>query len=247
MFVVALLPRSMDAQSNTYQARAVERLLLAFDSADVVALADHHLSKVDSDLRIRLIRQPAFPKKARSIVVEFGNALYQPVLDRYIRGENVAIDQLQQVWQNTTQLGGALDSPVYANFYTAVRDVNRGLPPAQHLRVFAGDPPIDWDQIRTRKDWEAFMIHRDDSPVSILRSQILSKGEKALIIYGGAHIRPTGGIAKGLQTWHPGRVFVYSVDPNEEDGIQVRPDPAIYRGTPYGAELERRRRIVYGR
>src|SRR6476646_8064394 len=111
----------------------VKGLLSAFDKADVVALGEDHWRNVDSELRIRLIRHPGFPQKARFIIVESGNSLYQPILDRYIQGEDVSRTELQQVWQNTTQIA-VWDSPLYADFLAAVRDVNRNLPRDRRLR-----------------------------------------------------------------------------------------------------------------
>src|SRR5262252_8282851 len=109
--------------------RIVQTLVSAFDHVDIVALGDNHWRKADSDLRIALVRNPEFAKKVRFIVVEFGSTAQQPTLDRYIRGETVPIAELQQVWKTTTQ-GGAWDSPVYAEFYAAVREVNKNLPAA---------------------------------------------------------------------------------------------------------------------
>ena len=99
--------------------KVVKALLSAFDKADVVALGEDHWRMVDSELRIRLIRHPDFPRKARFVVIESGNSLYQPILDRYIQGEDVSLTELQQVWQNTTQIA-VWDSPVYADFLAAV-------------------------------------------------------------------------------------------------------------------------------
>jgi hypothetical protein len=42
--------------------------------------------------------------KVRFIVVEWGNPLYQPILDRYIKGEDIPLPKLQQVWRNQTQV-----------------------------------------------------------------------------------------------------------------------------------------------
>jgi hypothetical protein len=240
---ISFFPCAISAQSTSFQTRAVERLLLAFDTADVVALSDHHLSKVDSDLRIRLVRHPDFPRKAQAIVVEFGNALYQPILDRYVNGDDVPVSQLQQVWQNTTQVGRALDSPVYASFFAAVRQVNRRVPEAKRLRVFAGDPSIDWSKVKTNAEYQAIVVHRDDFPLSIIRDQILRNGQKALVVYGGAHLRQTASLVRGIQQSHPGKLFVYLIDPNVEDGVEIGPDPTIKRDE---AEMDRRRKIVFG-
>lgn len=103
-------------------------LVSVYDHADILALGESgHRRKVDSDLKIRLIRDPEFSRKVRFIVVEFGDYQYQAILDRYIRGEDVALEELEQVWTKTTQFS-VWESPVYAEFFAAVREVNRKLP-----------------------------------------------------------------------------------------------------------------------
>jgi hypothetical protein len=78
-------------------------LVSVFDQADIVALGETHVWRLDTDLRIAVVRQPDFAKKVRSIVVEFGSTTEQSTLARYIRGENVSRAQLAQVWKTTTQ------------------------------------------------------------------------------------------------------------------------------------------------
>src|SRR5205809_4278045 len=117
----------------------VRTLISAFDQADIVALGEWHgLLSLDSDLRIALVRHPDFAKKVRTIVVEFGSTSEQSTLDRYIRGENVSRAQLEQVWKTTTN--GVWDSPIYADFFAAVREVNSKLPADARVRVLGGDP-----------------------------------------------------------------------------------------------------------
>lgn len=221
----------------------VGALLGVFDKVDVVALGEAHWRKQDSDLRIALIRHPDFPKRVRHIIVEFGNSLYQPILDRYISGENVPLHELQPVWQDTTQIG-VWDSPLYAQFFEAVREVNLTLPQSRRLRVLAGDPAIDWTGIRDRSAYERAMAQRDASPTSIVRNQVLAKGEKALLIYGSAHLYRTGGITKALQKSHPGRIFVVGVMGGNNAvyrkfetalSSSKRPVLVALRGTPFGS------------
>jgi len=46
---------------------AIARALIAvFDHVDIVALGEAHFRRVDSDLRIALIRHPDFEKKVRA-------------------------------------------------------------------------------------------------------------------------------------------------------------------------------------
>lgn len=69
----------------------IARALIAkFDQADIVALGEVHQRKLDSDLRIAVVRNPDFAKKVRAIVVEFGSTTEQSTIDHYIRGENVS-------------------------------------------------------------------------------------------------------------------------------------------------------------
>jgi hypothetical protein len=154
----------------------VQTLISVFDQADIVALGEAHQRKLDSDLRIALVRHPDFPKKVRSIVVEFASTTEQPTLDRYIRGENVSRAQLEQVWKTTTQAAnGIWDDPIYADFFAAVRDVNSKLPADARIRVLGGDPGPGDNR------------SREIAAVSALKEQVLQKHGKALVIYGAAH------------------------------------------------------------
>jgi hypothetical protein len=80
---------------------AIPAILAVFDKYEVVATpAAHGIRDVD-DFIFALIRNPAFPKKVDDIAVECGNSLYQPVLDRYIAGEDVPFTEGRKVWRNT--------------------------------------------------------------------------------------------------------------------------------------------------
>jgi len=183
-------------------------LISVFDQADIVALGEAHQRKLDSDLRIALVRHPDFPKKVRSIVVEFASTTEQPTLDRYIRGESVSRAQLEQVWKTTTQAAnGVWDDPIYPDFFAAVRDVNSKLPADARIRVFGGDPGPGDNR------------SRETAAVSVLKEQALQKHGKALVIYGAAHFYRAApkdylsnmgqdiGIVRMLEKDYPGRTF----------------------------------------
>ncbi len=181
--------------------RIVQALVSAFDHFDIVALGEDHWRKVDSDLRIALVRNPEFAKKVRFIVVEFGSIAQQPTLDRYIRGDDVPPAELQQVWKTTTQTNGIWDSPVYADFYAAVREVNKNLLAGAQVRVLAGDPPAGSG------------LGRDATALSVLQEQVLKTHGKALVIYGAGHLLravpdPISRLTKLLDTRSPHSTFV---------------------------------------
>lgn len=175
-----------------------QTLISVFDHADIVALGDNHGRRLDSDARISLVRHPDFAKKVRFIVVEFASTAQQSILDRYIGGQAVPLAELQQVWKTTTQTSGVWDSPVYADFLAAVREVNQMLPTDARIRVLAGDPPTGSD------------LSRDQSAVSVIEEQVLRKRGKALVIYGAGHLfrANIGAITTMLDADYPGKTLV---------------------------------------
>lgn len=186
----------------------VRTLISAFDQVDVIALGEAHQAKPDSDLRIALVRSPGFAKKVHSIVVEFASTTEQSTLDRYVRGENVPPAELERVWKTTTQAAnGIWDSPVYLDFFKAVREVNAKLLPDQQIRVFGGDPGPGDNRAR------------ETAAVDVIEEQVLQKHGKVLVIYGAAHFYralPTDylasmgedvGIVTRLEKDYPGRIL----------------------------------------
>lgn len=185
-------------------------LISIFDDADIIALGESHGHfTMDFNLWLSIIRNPAFRKKVRFIVVEFASTTEQPTLDRYIRGENISNAQLEQVWKTTTQASnGVWDSPIYKELFTAVREVNLKLPADSQIRVLGGDPgPSD-------------NLSHEVAAVSLLREQVLAKSEKALVIYGASHFYRTFpqeylsnmgddiGLVRRLEKDFPNRIFV---------------------------------------
>ncbi len=215
LVVGGIIPADISGQSrldNPKPTKAVEALINAFDRYPLVALGEVHWSQTEHEFVYSLIKHPAFANKVNDIVVEFGNALYQPIMDRYIAGETVARTELRQVWRNTTSAIMAWDAPIYERFFATVRAVNQNLPKQKQLRVLLGDPPIDWDAIKSRADLRPAMFQRDAHCVSVIEKEVLGKGRKALLFHGAAHLirrRPvTPGVTIEVEKLHPGSVFV---------------------------------------
>jgi hypothetical protein len=159
-------------------------ILEMFNTHDVVALSEgNHGNEQGHAFRLALIRDPRFAAAVNDIVVEFGNAHYQAVIDRFVQGEPVAYEELRKVWQDTTQRGTVWDRPIYEELYRAVRDVNAALPVERRLRVLLGDPPMDWEASQRRSPRRT-----DDFPAAVIQREVMSKKRKALVIYGGMHL-----------------------------------------------------------
>jgi hypothetical protein len=164
---------------------AVQAILAAFEKYEVVGMPEAHGLKDVDDFIFSLIRNPAFAEKVNDVAVECGNSLYQPVLDRYIAGEDVPFTEVRKVWRNTTQpMCGA--SGFFEQLFPLVRAINQKLPPGKRLRVLAGDPPIDWDQVKNYN--ERLKFDRDAVIASVMEKEVLSKHRKALMLFGTFHL-----------------------------------------------------------
>jgi hypothetical protein len=183
--VVLSLAERWSTVSEGKMENAASALIAAFDRVNLVALGERHWAREDSQFRLKLIQHPAFAQKASEIVIEFGNPLYQGVLDRFVNGEGVPSFELRKVWQNTTQ-PGAWDSPVHEEFIVAVRSVNAELPLDTRLRVLAADYPIDWNAAGPGK--LNVLDDRDQSAAAVIQEEVLNKNRKALVLFGSAHL-----------------------------------------------------------
>ncbi len=168
---------------------AVDLILSAFKRYPVVALSEGagHGQLETLDFFTTLIRDRRFPRTVRNIVIEFGNARYQPVMDRYISGAPVTRDELRHVWEDTTQVSGIWSLPMYEHMLAETRSVNAQLPSALRIRVLLGDPPIDWSAVTSPAD-EDMNDWRDAHVAHVIDREVLRRKDRVLILIGGAHI-----------------------------------------------------------
>lgn len=224
----ASLARAAEADSRSARVtggeprprEAVQSILDALGRAPLVAMTERHCLQEMHDLLTGLLRHPDLPGKIDDIVVEFGNAYYQNLMDRFIlQGQPVAKADLEQVWR---QIGDPTwNAPVYEQFFRTVRAVNWALPPARRIRVLLGQPPVTMSQIithpRDRALLDAFIRPMDDHYAAVVEREVLAKGRKALLIAGGGHtlrgLHMDGdqhgfNAVTRITRRHPGAVFV---------------------------------------
>jgi hypothetical protein len=177
----------------------------AFRSHRIVALGNVEGGNEQSHaFQLALLRDSRFTAVATDILVEFGNALHQDVVDRFVRGEDVPYESLRRVWQDTTQVEFEWDLPIYEEFFRAVRTVNASLPRPRQLRVLLGDPPVDWGHVHNLQDLQKAVGDRDGYAVEVLRREVLAKGRRALVIYGGQHLLRRSTVAGAADEWAGG-------------------------------------------
>ena len=221
---------------------ALDYIAEGFDRYPVVALSELHGNRESAAFLAMLIRHDGFSRRVNDIVVEFGNAAYQPVIDRYISGAPVGRDELRGVWDNTTQISGIWLLPMYEGILADIRMVNATLPANRRYRVLLGDPPIDWSKVTSPAD-DDMNDWRDAHFAWVLEHYVLARHRRALLFIGGAHISrrvlfPNSAIHL-LDTRFPGKTLVVSaldagkVEPAVAAAMSAWPIPSVapVRGT----------------
>ena len=174
---------------NSRRVDAITGILEAFRSHQIVALGEGiHGNNQAHAVRLALIFDPRFAAVVNDIVVEFGSARYQALMDRFVSGGEVPYAELRKAWQDTALPHAGWDLPIYEAFFRAVREVNALLPADRHLRVLLGDPPIDWSVVRTREDVGRGLASRGHV-MDVIKQEVLSKNRRALVVYGDGHLR----------------------------------------------------------
>jgi hypothetical protein len=187
---------------------AVDGVLKAFETHSVVALGEIHGVLQEQAFYIALINDPRFAQQVGNVVLETASASDQDILDRYEAGEDVPYTELQKVWLDTVGwFPGALFTHQH-NLFAAIRAVNLRLPADRRIHVWAGEPPADWSKIKTAADFEALHLDRDQYPADLVRREILAKGKKVLVIYGGSHFTPPYDMNRKIEAGSSQRVFV---------------------------------------
>jgi hypothetical protein len=195
---------------------AVQGVVAAFQQHPVVIIGEAHWLRQAGDFYKSLVRDPAFQRTVQDIVIEFASQNNQPLLDRYVAGDDVPIEDVRHIWRDTTKVA-SWESPIYAEWLAAIREVNKKLPLERRLRVLAGDTPIDWSQIHTHFDWAA-LGDNNASIAQVVLDQVLQKKHRALVVLGSNHVTKSGGRDRAdnattrIESRHPGSTYVVLLD-----------------------------------
>lgn len=175
------------AQRPPRVVKAADGIFAAFQTHKVVALGDWHGMAQEMDFYATLVRDPRFAAEVGNIVLEMGSASHQAVVDRYVNGENVPYAELRKVWMDAVGFVPTIEYLGTLNLYAAIRAANQRLPAERRIKVWLGEPPIDWSKIQSRADLAPWLAQRDSHPVALIAREILARNRKALVIYGSDH------------------------------------------------------------
>jgi hypothetical protein len=198
---------------------AIQTILDATGRYPLVGLGERHMMQEMHDFIAALLFHPDLPGKIDDIAVEFGNAAYQDLADRFILGDKpVARADLAQIWRQIGDPGW--NAPIYEQFFRNVRAVNWMQPPSRRIRVLLGQPPVTMSQVIAHPTDRAligtFNTPMDDHYAAVIEREVLAKGRRALLIAGDGHLvkgmvndgtPPRPNAATQIVRRHPGSLF----------------------------------------
>ena len=184
--VLLAMHAAAQAGPETKPEPATSAMIQLLRSHQIVMFGETHANKQEYEWLSSLVQTPEFAEHVDDIVVEFGNSLYQKSVDRYIAGEDVPLGQVQRAWRNVIGAVGPV-SPVYAQFYQAVRAANMRHRGGRQIRVVLGDPYGDWAKINNAEDLGPYLGNRDKWYAQVVKDQVLSRHHRALLIMGAGH------------------------------------------------------------
>lgn len=170
----------------------IDFIVERFADVSLVAIGETHGLQEMYAFYHALVDDARFQETVNDIVIEFGNARYQDVLDRYINGEPISEAELRPLWRDhTNTLIADGDDLLLYGLLQKIRRINRELPMEHRLRVLAGDPPVNWESIRSGQDFWPYLGRRDRHYATIVWNEVLDKGRKALLLMGRVHLKKT--------------------------------------------------------
>ena len=184
----------------------------AFTSYPLVALGETHGHREGEDFLLDLIADARFAGVASDIVVEGGMSTDQPLVDRFIAGDDVS---MQRAWR---------DAPsTVVKVVQRVREINATLPKARRLRVLLGEPPFDQERTDRGSDRNRFAAR-------LIEREVLGRRRRALLSYGSGHfVRRSASSSLVALLERNARVKVF----NDVESWPV-PSLALVRDTPLG-------------
>jgi hypothetical protein len=205
----------------------VEFVLSELEQHALVGLADDHRGLGFHEFLCRLVRDSRLPDACDDVVLECGNALFQPLIDRWVvKGEDVPREERKRAWKYAAMGWETADSPIYEHLIDTVREVNRKLPESRRLRVVLGDAALDPEWLRhdPEKHLHDFLTYHENAKdpreraLAASANAVLDAGRRGIMICGGGHLamgkRP-GNARALIEEEHPGEMGLLEIDFDE--------------------------------
>ena len=225
---VDLPPREV-AQVVTQAKSADDAILRAFDTHNFVAIGDYHWNDAFIRYATELVSKPEFSEQVNHIVVEFGNAKYQSILDDYLAGGEVSESQLNTMLRGSLYFMAWMPD-VYRDFFKAIKQRNEALPESKKIQVHLAEAPFDWDALQDVTVWKKAAKNKTDHFYQVA-SERIKNNEKALMIFGAFHLvnAPADYVKKTQETDWPLATRLQQAFPDSTYLIWPMTDPKVVK------------------
>jgi hypothetical protein len=164
---------------------AIGEIARQFDTHPLIMFGELHRGQEIHVFLQQMLRDPRFICEADDVVVEFGNSRLQALADTYVSGGDVSLSQLQTIWRETA-VPLTWNSPLYAQVFETLRDINAAHLCPHPVRILLGDPPLDWSKVQTAREYEPF-TDRDGHYADVVEREVLARQHRAFLIAGELH------------------------------------------------------------
>jgi len=209
---------------------AIPLMAKQFDDHQLVMLGEYHRYAQLHAFLEQLVRDPRFICRADDVVIEFGNSRMQPIADRWASGAPVSEAELESMYRETI-VPLTWNSPVYRQFYEAIREINQEHLCPKPLRLVLADAPIDWSKIHSGKELIPYG-ERDLNYFNSVEREVISRHRKAFMLSGLAHAVKAGEdeptTAGMIEKKYPGILF--TIAPMASDELPP-PSLEVVRGS----------------
>ncbi|BDR14163.1 hypothetical protein [Vibrio sp. STUT-A11] len=212
------------------QAKVADDVIMqAFETHHLVAIGDYHWNEAFIRYATKLVSKPAFSEQVNHVVVEFGNAKYQSVLDDYLAGEEVSESQLNTMLRGSLYFMAWMPD-VYRDFFKAIKQRNEALPEGKKIQVHLAEAPFDWDEMQDVKVWKKAAKNKTDHFYQVA-SERIKNNEKALMIFGAFHLvnAPANYVKKTQETDWPLATRLQQAFPDSTYLIWPMTDPEVVK------------------
>ncbi len=186
--------------------------LLIFDDA-------LHNAREPWDFYLQLLRDARVRGQIRFVFVEVLPTTEQPAIDAFLASDDGDLARLARAFQDDYS-GYGWRYETCLDLLRGVREINRALPEAERIRVVGVNPPIYWEGLHARQDYDLFMdtlATRDYAMyASILSASDDFRKGKGLFLTNTRHayarLRDRAGrtmwnTAAFFHEWNPGRTM----------------------------------------
>lgn len=193
----------------------------ALDRHDLVIFDDAlHSAAEPWDYYEQLLRDPRVGSRVRLVFVEVLGTADQPQVDAYLDAPTPDRNLLARAFQDDYS-GFGWRYETCLQLLEAVRQINRGRPAAERIRVIAVNPPIYWEALHTRRDYDLFqdsLVARDYFMYRAILAQLngFKDGTKAFFLTNTRHAYKGLRARDGSLHWntatffdqhHPGKAY----------------------------------------